>query len=394
MPIEIQLVRKTAIRSLLAYSQAALVLCVLQAGLRGQCDVVVWGQSNQPIRVGPNGVMTSGQTWTAGDVYGYWTPSEEAWQLLWPQGSSSGAPITGGALSSANPGSTAESTWTTVLNSAGPGTYWDYSAHWAVADQSACPGLYVNTFYSNGSGLTIARPTITGTSAFWWLGNGVLLDRGYYAQSALTANPLGASGSPYWSVHTAGTGSVSLQCSVCGSNVATSTAPSRNCTPDITINASYGGFDSDAFNVTIVAPSTLTLQSGFPQDAAFQGGFLSLYQWGLTDTCGGQDANLDGNEVFGSWTDDYFNSTGTHNNWGRPTAVSAWSLTNQWTDIIWAKPCTGGIPKCQNPQSPLSSVKVMHNAPWTFYFGTQMFGSGVPVERDTQQWFLDHCRHQ
>jgi hypothetical protein len=58
--------------------------------------------------------------------------------------------------------------------------------------------------------LTISHPTITGVSAFWWQGKNVLSDYGYYAQSALTANPFGAYGSPYWSVQTSGGGSVTL----------------------------------------------------------------------------------------------------------------------------------------------------------------------------------------
>jgi hypothetical protein len=40
------------------------------------------------------------------------------------------------------------------------------------------------------------------------------------------------------------------------------------------------------------------------------------------------------------------------------------------------------------------SVKVPNDEFEVFYIGTQTFGSGVPVEADTQQWYVDHGRHQ
>ena len=130
MPIETKHVKKTAPRALLASSLAALALLVWPAAARGQCLVNFEMVSNRPIRVDSNHVMTSGETWATDDTYGYWTPYEEAWQEFMPQGAGSGGPITGGSVSDANPGDVAESTWTSVINDFGPGTYWDYSAHW------------------------------------------------------------------------------------------------------------------------------------------------------------------------------------------------------------------------------------------------------------------------
>jgi hypothetical protein len=394
MPSESEHNRKTTVRALLVSSQIVLVALAWPAAVRGQCAATIYGGADDPVRVDSNHVMTEGQTWTS-DEYGYWTPYVEAWQEFMAPGASSGGPITDGEVADADPGDTAWVELTTILNAQGPGTYWDYGFHWAVANQDYCPGWYDEGFYYDGPGLTISRPTIAGIPAFWWLGSGVLSDHGYYAQSALTANPNGASGTPSWSVQMLETGGVTLQCNVCTDNVATSTSFSCGCYPDVTIWATYGGFESEPFNVTIVKPSTLTLDAGYPQDSNDQDGYLSLYQWSLTDSCGYQDAGLDGNEVFGAWTDDYFNSTGTHNNWGLPTAAQAYSPTNLWTDKIWVEPCANGKPKCTNPQKPtLSTVAVRHNTPWTFYIGTQTFGSGVPVESDTQQNYLDHGRHQ
>jgi hypothetical protein len=319
-----------------------------------------------------------------------WTPYDESWQQL------NGSNITVGGIGYNNPGSTASAAWTSVLDSKGPGSYRDYSYHWFVPSPS-CTGWSTDYLgYTTGTTLTITRPTISGVNAFWWLGTGILSDRGYYAQSALTANANGASGSPTWSVQTvSGGGSVSLSCSVCTSNTATSTAPSHDCNNDVTVYASYGGFNSDPFKVTIVVPSTLTLvSSSYPKDQANGDGFVSTYQWGLTDTCHNRDYGLDGNEVLGAWVDDYFKSTGIHNNWRKPPPWQSYNPDYIWQDQIGISNCGGGCnPKWSNPQPTLSTVKVM-SAPFSFYIGTQTFGSGEKLMSNTTQFYLDHGRHE
>jgi hypothetical protein len=171
--------------------------------------------------------------------------------------------------------------------------------------------------------------------------------------------------------------------------------PGPPCKADVTIYANYGGFNSDPFKVTIVAPEKLTLSTDVspnPADVADGAGYKSTYQWVLTDTCGAQDAGLDGNETFGVWTDGYFTSTGgTHNRWPLPPLTATYRSNAIWYDTIGA---TGtSTPSSKTPQSPLTSVKVMHDTPWTLFVGTQTFGSGVVVHIDTQQWYQDHGRH-
>jgi hypothetical protein len=281
------------------------ILCAAAVNSQTLCDsetIVGWGSSPAPIRVDSNHVKTYGQSWTTGDTYLLWTPHEGAWQQL------NGNSITTEYISNNTPGSTAQSNWTSVLNSTGPGTYRDYSDHWFVPAPACTDKTTINIGYTTGSMLAIVRPTVNGVSAFWWLGRGVLSDHGYYAQSALTPTPNGATGSPYWSVQTvSGGGSVSLNCSVCVSNTITSTAPSSSCNNyDVTISESYGGFNSDPFKAFINKPASLSLQPLYPSDSIWGVGFKSVYQWKLTDTCGGSVAGLDGNEQFGPWTDDYF----------------------------------------------------------------------------------------
>jgi hypothetical protein len=243
-------------------------------------------------------------------------------------------------------------------------------------------------------------PTISGVNAFWWLGSGILYDGGgcltipqgacYYAQSTLTSNANGAPGTPTWSVYRgAPGGNVSLSCTTCTSTVATATAPSYGCTADVTIYVSYGGYYSAPFNLTIVTPSTFTVQSGYPTDSADTShGYISNYVWNLTDSCGYSDPSLDGHETFGTFYTDY---TGT--DWPFPTAQShTYRPDSLWYDAINA--FGQNIPLSEAPQSPLTSTKVLHDTPWSYLVGTQTQGSGVVVQTDTQQFYQDHGRHQ
>lgn len=182
---------------------------------------------------------------------------------------------------------------------------------------------------------------------------------------------------------------VSLSCTVCGSVLATSTAPSANCNRDIQVTLNYGGFTSDPFMVRIVAPNIVTLDVGYPVN---QGdglaGYLTTYNWTLSDACGYLDTNLDANEQFGAWTDDYFNTFGIHNNWGAPTPKSAQNVGATLVDVIGARNMT--TPPSVPPGQLLSTVAVTHDSPWNLFVGSLSFGSGLAVITDTQQWYLDH----
>jgi hypothetical protein len=240
-------------------------------------------------------------------------------------------------------------------------------------------------------------PTISGVNAFWWLGNGILSDGAgcsyggtpcYYAQSQLTANPNGAPGTPSWTVVNHWPyGSVSLSCYTCTNPVATATSPSDGCIANVQIYVAYGPYQSTAFNVTIVTPNTTTLQSGYPKDTAQGIGYDSITRWNLTDSCGYSDPGLDGNEVIGTRTNDY-----SGNSWGNPSPVSTYNSSSLWNDTVGA---SGQLtPPSTTPQTPLLGTKVFHDYPWTLNVGTQSYAFGTPVRRDTQQWYVDHGRHE
>jgi hypothetical protein len=137
--------------------------------------------------------------------------------------------------------------------------------------------------------------------------------------------------------------------------------------------------------VAIVQPQQFTLNANYPQNFIYFNGYESDYKWTLTDSCGNQDAGLDGNEQFGTWTDDW-----TGNDWGYPTATSTYRSDAVWPDELTA---SGNLmnPTVQNPQG--GSTKIKHDYPFTVYIGSQSFGHGVVVHRDTQQYWRDHGTH-
>ena len=49
-------------------------------------------------------------------------------------------------------------------------------------------------------------------------------------------------------------------------------------------------------------------------------------------------------------------------------------------------------PPVSNPQTPLSSVKIQSAAQW-WRMGSTNPGSGERVQRDVQQWYIDHAAH-
>lgn len=246
-------------------------------------------------------------------------------------------------------------------------------------------------------------PTISGTAAFWYLG-GVTSDNGYDAYTVLTANPNGNPGTDSWSVSqtcTTGHGCVTLNCtSSCGGSVtATSTSANAGCASDVTITVTYGINASAPYGLTIVAPSTTTLESNYPMDTG-QGtnnpgsGYISTYQWDLRDTCGFVDSGLDQNETFGTWTQDY----GGTIDWFHPNPDHLTDMSYVVVDTVDKNggntPVSTWPGPMQIPPIALSSTTVFHNTPWNLLVGSLTSGTGIVVHSDLQQWYTDHGRHQ
>jgi hypothetical protein len=251
-------------------------------------------------------------------------------------------------------------------------------------------------------------PTISGINAWWWLGGIVYDGLGcsttppgscYWSEAPLTANPNGAPGSPVWNVSTvAGGGSVSLNCNTCTSVVATATAPSNGCVYDVTVTVSYGPYQSASFHILINTIADMTLVGGYPTNSSFLGnGYDSQYVWNATDVCGSEVYGLDGNESYGSWTDDYYLTQGYYNTWNLPGVLTPnpyYFSSYLWADDIKAQAAGANDPNTTHPQSPLQYIYVEDNYPWTLHAFSQTIGAGLLIHSDDQQWYIDHGEHQ
>jgi hypothetical protein len=163
---------------------------------------------------------------------------------------------------------------------------------------------------------------------------------------------------------------------------------------DLTVYAVFGGFYSDPFTVAIIKPSYAVHMLEYPiHSALLSTGYSTVDEWTVYDTCDNPDSGLDGNEAFGSYTDDYYLSTTTYNNWGYPpTAGHGLNPSATWTDTIFAYGYT--VPTTQNPQSPLGGQEVLDDSGWSLLVGSQSYGVGIVVHQDDQQWFRDHGVHE
>ena len=96
--------------------------------------------------------------------------------------------------------------------------------------------------------------------------------------------------------------------------------------------------------------------------------------------------NLGVNETFGKDVPD------ASNNW---PANTPGGLTIPSSDAFADTMCSVGktqTPAPLTPQNPLSSEKIVHS-PQSWFVGSVTPGTGVEVQTDTQQYYIDHGRH-
>jgi hypothetical protein len=247
--------------------------------------------------------------------------------------------------------------------------------------------------------LQIQRPVVGGQSGIWWLGSGgVDPDNGYYNQSLLTvltnSSCPNCTAVPGWSV-TGNAGAITLSCLSCGSTTATSQGFSASF-GDVTIRANISGFQSDPFFMTVNSPSYLATTEPFSRDWPQDDGWETRIYYTTCDVFNNPLPSLAINEMFDiPWQDDYFNSTGVHNNWAPPTAgyLANYSGT-LWWDKLSESGCAACTPPNQNPQQPqLGSVRVQSTGQ-KWYAGSRVFGVGIHVQDNTHVRYTDHGDHR
>jgi len=362
--------RRSLLRLICAIVGTVLLAPTVSVGQCSDGSTALWASRNV-VRQAGNQVWEYAQSWVEGNYYLYWIPRVTGTVTLNGQ-------IHYGT-NTAGYGGIATTQWYDAPSSVGVGLYTIYGFHEYGSDCGQYQ--YQNTVAS----LLVERPTISGPNATWWLGGGSDPANGYYNAATLTADPKGAPETPYWSV-TANPSKVSLSCSVCTNSVVASAQPSAGCQWDVAIKISVGGLDSNLFNFQVNQPSYL-VSSRQPVDTAQGGGWYSKIYYNTKDMCSNYMSSIALNESFGGWVNDQAN------NWSRPTAGGAWGFTDyEWFDGIWLD-CATCTPPTMNPQTPLSASAVDHVSQ-SWRMGSAVVGSGVLVQTNVFQRYLDHARHQ
>jgi hypothetical protein len=361
----------------------ALLLPLVASGAAfAQCSdyTTVHYAGHHLARQGSNSIDALAQTWTGGDYWYYWNASVSSTE-------NKNGSLLHSSSNSVGYGYTASLEWTDSPSSTGAGTYTMSNTHVA---QSACSDY---TSFNTSDLLYVNLPTISGISAAWFLGSGVSdATNGYYNQAALTGDSnCGAgdtcSSTPYWSV-TSGSSNATLSCSVCTSQTLTALAGSSS-VGDIGMTISIGGFTSSPFTFTVGTPRSVvaSVNGTAISDFAMSDGFSTHIYYSNKDQFGNTLPSIALNEQFGTVTNDQTN------NWANPTAGGIGSYgSNEWYDWLYFYSCSGATPLCTNPQTPLSSNAVKHDAQ-SWRVGSSTVGTGVLVQTDNLQYYVDHGRH-
>lgn len=242
-----------------------------------------------------------------------------------------------------------------------------------------CAGQTTSLDPNFSDSIQIQRPVVGGQSGIWWLGSGgVDPDNGYYNQSLLTVLTNSycpnCTAVPVWTVSGNAT-KIVLSCLSCTTTTATSQGFSAN-VGDITVRASFSGFQSDPFAMTVSSPSYLTTAQPALDTPSNDGWETRIYYTTL-DVFNNPLPSIAINEMFDiPWQDDYYNSTGVQNNWPSPTAGFLTGYSGQWWDKMRQSGCGACTPPNQNPQNPLGSVRV-HSTRQAWHAGSRVLGVGI-----------------
>jgi hypothetical protein len=199
---------------------------------------------------------------------------------------------------------------------------------------------------------------------------------------------------PGWTV-TGNAAKIALSCLSCASTTATSQGFSAN-VADITIRANISGFQSDPFYMTVSSPSYLVATQPYRYDVPYNDGWETRMFYTTRDVFNNALPSIAINEMFDiPWQDDYFNSTGVHNNWLPPTAGVLESYPGTlWYDKLSESGCAACTPPNRNPiDFNLGLVRVQSTGQ-KWYVGSRVFGVGIHVQDNIHDRFTDHGDHR
>jgi hypothetical protein len=246
--------------------------------------------------------------------------------------------------------------------------------------------------------------------ALMFLGSSIPYNGQYTAQAFLVpGNPNGASGTPNW-IFKAGSDKGWLSCTNCSQPRFTATQASAGCNVyDVILVTSYDGFESEPFFMFIDRPYS-TFATNDPEsleywkltDRPFGNGWYTRFNYKTRGLCatGHVLSGYDMNEQFGSWQDDYFVATGTHNSWNPPDcAVNPQSYTcgftvpgEGWFDEMGFQcPSSNCVPLPLHPGPDYTKVQ---SSIQTFRVGTGNPGGGVAIQIVTHQRYRDQGGHE
>lgn len=205
---------------------------------------------------------------------------------------------------------------------------------------------------------------------------------GYDTSITLTSD--GAS-STTWTV-TAGASKVNLSTSTGSTTTVTSSGSSfSSSVGDISIKATAGGVDSPLFNITTRKPYQM-VPDGYSTGCDSSQVYLSKVIYIIEDQLGSiLPANVPQNEA---WTSGVINDY-SGANWPRGSATGSVVGPVDWFDLIGAYTGTGATPAANCTGS---STAVQHwGQEWRF--GSATSGSGLSVQTDTLQKYINSATH-
>jgi hypothetical protein len=195
----------------------------------------------------------------------------------------------------------------------------------------------------------------------------------------------GASGSFTWEV-AQGSSYANLSCTSCGVTTMTANQASDGCLVyNVQIKTNYGGFRSEPLWVFIDRPRYTV--PNFSNHQNLNGGYLSEIGYTVKELCSSDLQNFEFNEIING------NTNHVSTNWpSLVTGPGAFQI-NYLIDVVSAQDGYCGQPCSPTPLNPGSGGPLVQSGPQFWRVGSQTAGSGMLVQGNVVQRYLDQGAH-